>query len=218
MLDEVEVEVAWEVFNVLGTIAFAISGAIVAREEEYDILGVFVLGFVTAFGGGIIRNLLIGVPVTAIWGQSTLFTVALISMTLVFFAPSRWIDGFKRWIDFFDAIGLAAFAIQGALYAHNMHHPMSAILIAAVLTGIGGGIVRDVLAGRQPLVLRDEIYAGWAILAGLAVGLDLVSLDWELYVLFLVVVLLRLVSLRYKWKLPRRALSSNQHKQKGLPH
>ncbi|PWK13052.1 trimeric intracellular cation channel family protein [Tumebacillus permanentifrigoris] len=201
---------AWEVFNVLGTIAFAISGAIVAREEEFDILGVYVLGFVTAFGGGIIRNLLIGIPVTAIWGQNTLFTVALVSMTLVFFAPSKWIAGFKRWIDFFDAIGLAAFAIQGAFYAHNMQHPMSAILIAGVLTGIGGGIIRDVLAGRQPLVLKDEIYAFWAILAGLAIGFDLVGQDWQLYVLFLVVVILRLMSLRYRWRLPKRALSDHE--------
>jgi uncharacterized membrane protein YeiH len=205
---------AWEVFNVLGTIAFAISGAIVAREEEFDILGVYVLGFVTAFGGGIIRNLLIGIPVTSIWGQNALFTVALVSMTLVFFAPSRWIASWKRWIDFFDAIGLAAFAIQGALYAHNMEHPMSAVLIAAVLTGIGGGIIRDVLAGRQPLVLKDEIYAFWAILAGFAIGFDLVERDWQLYVLFLVVVLLRLFSLRYRWQLPKRALHEDK---KNLP-
>lgn len=65
----------WDVLSIIGTIAFAISGAIVAMEEEYDILGVYILGIVTAFGGGAIRNLLIGVPVSALWEQGVLFQV-----------------------------------------------------------------------------------------------------------------------------------------------
>jgi uncharacterized membrane protein YeiH len=197
----------WEVFNIVGTIAFAISGAIVAMEEEYDLLGVYILGFATAFGGGIIRNLLIGVPVTNIWDQSTLFTIALLSMTIVFCSPGHQIHRWKRWLNFFDAIGLSAFAIQGASYAHSMHHSISAVITAAVMTGIGGGLIRDLLAGRKPLVLRDEIYAVWAIFVGLVIGLDLVQKVWHMYVLFVIVVLLRLLSIFYKWNLPRRALS-----------
>ena len=75
---------AWEVLSIIGTVAFAISGAIVAMEEEYDILGVYILGIVTAFGGGAIRNLLIGVPVSALWEQGSLFLIALVSITIVF--------------------------------------------------------------------------------------------------------------------------------------
>ncbi|MDF0725096.1 trimeric intracellular cation channel family protein [Cytobacillus sp. S13-E01] len=195
----------WDVLSVIGTVAFAISGAIVAMEEEYDILGIYILGIVTAFGGGAIRNLFIGVPVSALWDQGSLFQVALLAMTAVFLFPNGLLKQWKRWGNFFDAIGLAAFAIQGALFASNMNHPISAIVVAAVLTGSGGGIIRDLLAGRKPLVLRSEIYGFWAILAGLIVGLGFANSPFELYTLFIVIVALRMLSYIYKWKLPNRA-------------
>ncbi|STO11832.1 Predicted membrane protein [[Flavobacterium] thermophilum] len=196
----------WEVLSIIGTIAFAISGAIVAMEEEYDLLGVYILGIVTAFGGGAVRNLLIGVPVSALWEQEPLFLVALAAMTVVYLFPKQMLPPWKRWGNFFDALGLSAFAIQGALYAAKMGHPLSAVIVAAVLTGSGGGIIRDVLAGRKPLVLRAEIYAAWAILAGLAVGLKWAESPMELYVLLIVVAALRILSYTYGWKLPRRAV------------
>ncbi|PTR47086.1 trimeric intracellular cation channel family protein [Geobacillus thermodenitrificans] len=196
----------WEVLSIIGTIAFAISGAIVAMEEEYDLLGVYILGIVTAFGGGAVRNLLIGIPVSALWQQGPLFLVALASMTVVYLFPKQMLPPWKRWGNFFDALGLSSFSIQGALYAVNMGHPLSAVIVAAVLTGSGGGIIRDVLAGRKPLVLRSEIYAVWAILAGLAIGLKWTESPVELYVLFTVVAALRILSYTYGWKLPRRAV------------
>lgn len=91
----------WEVLSIIGTIAFAISGAIVAMEEEYDILGVYILGIVTAFGGGAVRNLLIGVPVSALWGQGMLFHVALLAMTLVYLFPQKMLPHWQRWGNFF---------------------------------------------------------------------------------------------------------------------
>ena len=201
----------WEVFNVIGTIAFAISGAIVAMEEEYDILGVYILGIVTAFGGGAIRNLLIGVPVSALWEQGVLFHIALFVMTAVFLFPNNLLKHWRKWGNFTDAIGLSAFAIQGALYATSMNHPMSAVIVAAVLTGSGGGIIRDLLAGRKPLVLRSEIYAAWAVLAGLTIGLGIAQTAVQLYILFTIIVTLRVLSYTFKWKLPNRALKvSNQ--------
>lgn len=87
-----------------------------------------------------------------------------------------------------------------------MGHPLSAVIVAAVLTGSGGGIIRDVLAGRKPLVLHAEIYAAWAILAGLAVGLKWTDSPVELYMLFIAVAALRILSYTYGWKLPRRAV------------
>jgi uncharacterized membrane protein YeiH len=198
----------WEfqMFSLIGTIAFAVSGAIVAMEEDYDILGVFVLGLVTAFGGGVIRNLLIGVPVTTLWSQGLFLKTAGIAILIVFVLPVNWIHHWKRSEAFFDAIGLSAFAIQGALYAVKAHLPLSAVMVAAMLTGIGGGMIRDIMAGRKPLVLRDEIYAVWAIAAGLAIGLVNLQRPWELFTLFLLVVLFRMLSVYYKWKLPRRSL------------
>jgi uncharacterized membrane protein YeiH len=196
----------WELLSIIGTIAFAVSGAIVAMEEEYDILGVYVLGLVTAFGGGVVRNLLIGKPVTMLWEQGFYFQVALLAMTLVFILPLRWIRLWKTWESLFDAIGLSAFSIQGALYATNMGHPLSAVIVAAVLTGIGGGIIRDLLAGRKPLVLKDEIYAVWGMLAGAFIALGWAQSTWHLLLLFVAIVVFRMLSVFYKWKLPRRSL------------
>jgi uncharacterized membrane protein YeiH len=196
----------WDVLSIIGTIAFAVSGAIVAMEEEYDILGVYILGIVTAFGGGAIRNLLIGVPVSALWEQGLFFQIALLSITAVFLFPNNLLRHWQKWGNFFDAIGLSAFAIQGAIYAANMDHPISAVIVAAVLTGIGGGIIRDLLAGRKPIVLRAEIYAVWAILAGLIIGAGLADRPWELYILFVLITALRVLSYTFNWKLPSRSL------------
>lgn len=196
----------WEVLSIIGTIAFAVSGAIVAMEEEYDILGVYILGIVTAFGGGAIRNLLIGVPVSALWEQGTLFQIALVAMTTVFLFPNNLLKHWQKWGNFTDAIGLSAFAIQGALYAAEMNHPISAVVVAAVLTGSGGGIVRDLLAGRKPLVLKSEIYAVWAVLAGLIIGFDLAQSPFQLYTLFILLVVCRVLSYTNKWQLPNRSI------------
>jgi uncharacterized membrane protein YeiH len=200
-------KMTWDVLSMIGTIAFAVSGAIVAMEEEYDILGVYILGIVTAFGGGAIRNLLIGVPVSALWDQGIFFQIALIAITAVFLFPSNLLKHWQRWGNLFDAIGLAAFAIQGALYASNMNHPISAVIVAAVLTGSGGGIIRDLLAGRKPTVLKAEIYAVWAILVGLAVGFKVTASPIELYTLFVLITVLRVLSYTYNWKLPNRSLN-----------
>lgn len=196
----------WDWFNLIGTVAFVISGAIIAMEEEYDLLGVTVLGMATAFGGGILRNMLLGIPLDAFWNQGTLFTIALVTMLIVFILPKKMLGYWNRWGLFFDAVGLAAFAIQGALFAAQMNYPLSATIVAAVLTGIGGGIIRDVLAGRKPLVFQEEIYAVWAMVAGLAIGLKWATSIPELYALFAAVIVCRMVSVYRGWKLPRRKL------------
>jgi uncharacterized membrane protein YeiH len=199
-------KMTWEVLSIIGTIAFAVSGAIVAMEEEYDILGVYILGVVTAFGGGAIRNILIGVPVSALWEQGLFFQIALLSITAVFMFPGNLLRHWQRWGNFFDAIGLSAFAIQGAIYAANMDHPISAVIVAAVMTGIGGGIIRDLLARRKPIVLRSEIYAVWAILAGLVIGMKMADSPWELYTLFTLITAMRILSYTFDWKLPARRI------------
>jgi len=202
---------AWDVFSIIGTIAFALSGAIVAMEEEYDLFGVYILGIVTAFGGGAIRNLLIGLPVSTLWNQEMLFQITLISLTLFFIMPHHLTKQWNRWGNFTDAIGLAAFAIQGAMHAVRLELPLSAVIVSAILTGCGGGIIRDLLAGRKPLVLKDEIYALWAAIAGLIIGLQCPpSDDWFLYLLFGIVLFFRYLSYSREWQLPRKKLYLNK--------
>ncbi|MGM7701323.1 trimeric intracellular cation channel family protein [Pseudalkalibacillus sp. Hm43] len=198
----------WEVLNVIGTLAFAISGAIIAMEEDYDLLGVLILGLATAFGGGIIRNILIDVPMSTLWQQDILIKVTVLVIVIVFIIPDGWIHWTRGWLNFFDAVGLSTFAIQGALYAYAAGHSLTAIIMAAVMTGTGGGIVRDLLAGRKPTVLRYDIYAAWAIIAGICIGTGFVSQAWELYALCIILITLRLFSARYRWKLPHRYLQT----------
>lgn len=192
----------WEILNIIGTIAFALSGVLVALEERYDLMGVYILGFITAFGGGAIRNLLIGIPVTELWNQGALFTLAFLVMTLAFFFPNilNWTIQ-KRGV-FFDAIGLGAFSAQGAMFAASMGLPISAAIAAAALTGAGGGMVRDVLAGRKPMFLHKEIYIAWTLIPGLLIGSGLVTSDIGAFLIVSAVVLLRLGSVQKQWHLP----------------
>jgi uncharacterized membrane protein YeiH len=193
----------WELLNLVGTAAFAITGALVGIEERYDLLGVFVLGLVTAFAGGIIKNLLIGVPPTVLWQQGGLLVAALLAVAVTVLLPASWLARWRRPVLFFDALGLAAFAIQAALQAQALRLPGSAMLVAAVLTGVGGGVVRDVLSGRKPLVFRDEVYAVWALLAGLVVWLGWAATPVGGWALFAAIVVLRMASVRWHWRLPR---------------
>lgn len=194
----------WDVLNIIGTIAFAISGAMVGMEEDYDLLGVYILGFATAFGGGITRNLLIGLPLDLIWQQGILFYIAAIVVAIVFFLPTDWFHRWQSSFVFFDAIGLAAFAIQGAMYAKDMGHPIIAVVLGAALTGVGGGVIRDLLAQRQPLIFRKDLYAVWAMLGGFIIGIGLAESEYVLYSLVPLIVLLRMLAYYYGWRLPRR--------------
>ncbi|AFM42291.1 putative membrane protein [Desulfosporosinus acidiphilus SJ4] len=194
-----------EDLSIIGTIAFALSGALVAIEEEYDIFGILVLGFITAFGGGMIRNLTIGLPVALFWNQNLEFMYALIAIILVIILPTIWIRFGQKPILLCDALGLSVFSAQGAIYAQKAGYSVAAIMVAAALTGIGGGMLRDVLAQRKPIVLRDDVYAIWALFSGAMIGLKWINLnvDWQVYGLILVVFLLRVLSIFFKWKLPR---------------
>lgn len=199
--------ITWNVLNIIGTLAFAISGAIIAMEEDYDILGVQVLGFTTAFGGSTIRNLLIGIPIETIWTQGDLFIAVFLTNIFVFLIPNRWLRYWNKWGILFDAMGLASFAIQGAFSAVKTGAPLSAVLVAATLTGTGGGMTRDVLAGRKPMILRKDIYALWATLSGLIIGLGFIQGPWTTGALFIAIVTLRMLSEHFKWKLPQRSIS-----------
>ena len=195
--------VDFEMLSWVGTVSFAVSGAVVAMEEEYDAFGVYFLGMTTAFGGGAIRNLLIGQPVSLLWEQQIAFVAALIAITVIYVLPRLWSRYLRSWT-FFDAVGLAAFAIQGALLAVELDLPVVAVAFAALLTGAGGGMLRDVLANRKPLVFREEIYGVWALLGGAAVGLGWGNSPSKLFILAALIVILRIMSVHFGWRLPRR--------------
>jgi uncharacterized membrane protein YeiH len=191
-------------FDLAGTFVFAISGAMLGVQRRLDIFGILVLSFAAANAGGIIRDLLIGaVPPAAIsdWRYLAV-SVAAGLLTFVCYSP---IVHLRRPILIFDAAGLALFAVAGAEKAltHGLNPPMAALM--GMLTGIGGGIVRDLLVARTPAVLQSDLYA-LAALAG--AGLVVVGevLHWPVVPTTIagaaVCFGLRLAAIRYGWNLP----------------
>ena len=197
----------WDWLNLVGIVAFATSGAIVAMEEEYDLLGVIFLGLAASFGGGVLRNVLLGQPVASLWSQEGLLVVAVLATVTVFVMPRRWLTRWQSLEVFFDAIGLAAFSIQAGIVATTLGFPLIAVLVASFLTGTGGGIIRDVLAHRKPLVFQPGImYGVWAMSAGAALYFGWPKQGWPILALGLIVVALRLFSYYGRWSLPYRPL------------
>ena len=160
------------VLDMLGIFVFAISGALVAVRKELDIFGVLVLAGTTGLGGGFIRDVLIGaVPPAALADWRYLVVPLVAGLATFYFHPA--IGRMERLVNVFDAAGLGLFCVTGALKALAFGlGPVPAALMG-MLTAIGGGVARDLLAGRVPVVLRSEIYATPALVgASLAVAVN----------------------------------------------
>ncbi|MGH9453752.1 MAG: trimeric intracellular cation channel family protein [Terriglobia bacterium] len=187
-----------------GTFVFALSGAAAAVKHRLDLFGVLVLSFAAADSGGIARDLLIGaVPPAAI--RDWRYIVVPIFAGLITFFWSPIINRLQNPVLVFDGVGLAFFAVSGAMKALAFHlGPVAAVLLG-VLTGIGGGMVRDVLVSEVPAVLRAEVYAV-AALAGAAVvviGHMLHLPSGSVAVVGVVLCFgLRLMAIRRGWHLP----------------
>ncbi len=189
--------------SIIGTVAFSLSGAIVAIEEEYDMLGITVLGLVTAFGGGVLRNIMLDLPMTVFWSQTDLFYVSFATIFIVYLFPqiaTRW----KKIEIISDAIGLAAFSISGALYGLETFHQLGPAILAAILTGTGGGVIRDLLAGKKPNVLCAEVYGSWSILIAIVIYYTTPVHPSFYLIIIALTIILRLVGLSYNWNLPKK--------------
>lgn len=190
--------------DLLGTIAFAVSGASAAIRKRLDIFGVLVLSFVAATFGGIARDLLIGAaPPAAITSVYYLLASFLTGIATFIWYPR--IEKLYSPVLVFDAIGLAFFVIVGTekALAFGIHPLMAAIL--GMLTGIGGGVMRDLLTAEVPMVLRTDFYA-LAALAGATVVVVGGALEFSAAGSALagaaLCLALRVMAIRYGWKLP----------------
>jgi uncharacterized membrane protein YeiH len=148
--------------NLIGTFVFGLSGGLAAARARLDLFGVIVLAGVVGLAGGIIRDLLIGVPPATFRDSRYLAVVAAAGLVSFFAKPA--VERVQRGVLVFDAIGLSVFCVTGASKALDFGlGPVQAVLLGAI-TGIGGGIVRDVLLSEIPFVLRKELYAVPALL------------------------------------------------------
>jgi len=199
-----------EVLDWIGTFVFAVSGGLVGVRKQFDLFGVLFLSFVVAVIGGMIRDVLIGAVPPAAVTEIHYFFIAMAGGLITFYWYPR-VSSRQRPMLLLDAIGLALFAVigTGKAIAYGINPMMAANL--GMLSGIGGGMMRDVLAGDVPFVLRSDLYAVAALAAGMTVALGHVLGVPQLYPMLLgaaLCLLLRIMAIYFGWRAPLPATTS----------
>lgn len=193
-----------ELADRLGVFVFALSGGLLAVRKDMDLFGVIVLAFLPAIGGGTLRDLILDAPV--FWLEDTVnITLAVFGGLCAFFAH-RWIERADKPLRVIDAFGMALFAVAGAAKTYSLGYSLPIVLMMGTMTACAGGLLRDVVANEDPLLLRQDIYATAALLAALVffsvtyfgVG-QLPAYACGISAGFL----LRLIAIRYSLSLPK---------------
>ena len=197
----------------VGTLAFALSGGLLGVRKRFDLFGVLFLSFVAAVAGGMMRDILINALPPAAVTDTHYFLISISAGLLTFYLYPRVVS-LQRQILLFDMIGLALFAVIGAQKAldYGINPLMAAPM--GMLTGIGGGMARDVLAGEIPFVLRADLYAIAALAAGAAVSAGhIIGLAPLLPMLLgaALCIFLRLMALYRGWRAPMPRWASGKH-------
>lgn len=200
------------VLELIGVAAFAMSGALTAIKKKADIFGVIFLAVTTALGGGVIRDVLLGRLPPRMFVSYAYLLVALIAAVAVFadayFRSERFYANRERIVavnNVFDAVGLAVFTVSGMNTAMLDSDNVLLILFLGVTTGIGGGILRDVMTGTMPKVLRKQVYATASLAGGLVYYAMFVLGVNEIVSAFAgmaVIVTLRILATVFEWDLP----------------
>ena len=192
------------IFDLLGTAAFAISGALAAIDKKYDVFGVIFVAFITALGGGTTRDMMLGLTPVSWMQDLTYFYVVMGAVAITFLLSSK-IMKWRKTLFLFDSIGLGVFTIAGMQKALEVGLNWELAIMMGVISATLGGIFRDVFNGEKPLILQKEIYAT-ACFAG---GLLLALLSWlgtepliSIPVTILTIILIRILAVRYSWALP----------------
>ena len=200
-----ELHTLYYFLDLAGTFVFAISGAVAAKQRGLDLFGICAIAFTVACGGGIIRDLCIGaIPPTGISNWRYLATAIL--ATVMTISLYRLVLRLNQPVLFFDALGLSLFAVTGAQKSLAYGHNAEVAILLGITTAVGGGVLRDILLNRIPVILEKEIYASAAMIGALIMVLgdhfQWLSNDLTSIIALVVCFSLRLLSLRYHWNLP----------------
>ena len=194
----------FNILDMLGTIAFAISGALSAMNRRLDPFGIFIIAFVTAIGGGTIRDILVGNnPVT--WMENTVYVYLIGIVTIFAIIFRNKLNYLKKSLFLFDTIGLGVFTITGVETGIvNGLDPIISVALGA-MSGTFGGVIRDILCNEIPVIFRKEIYAT-ACLIGALVYVTLYDLNVDADIIYLVtsliVIGIRILAVKYHLTLP----------------
>ena len=200
------------ILDILGTVAFAISGALAAMNRNFDVFGIFIIAFVTAIGGGTLRDVLIGnTPVN--WMEHTLYMYLIGAVTILAIIFRNKINYLKTSLFLFDTIGLGVFTITGVETGiQNNLDPIVSIALGA-MTGTFGGVIRDILCTEIPVIFRKEIYATASLTGGL-VFIIMYNLNVDSDIIYIItsfiIISIRLIVVKYKISLPSFHLHSSR--------
>ena len=199
------------IFEMIGTVSFALAGAMTGLKKEMDIFGVCVLGVTTAVGGGILRDLILGLTPPSAFRDPTAVLVAILVSIVVFFPAVRRLFYRNKWLYehvllLADSAGLGVFTVCGARVAFEAGDGANRFLVVfvAALTGVGGGVLRDLFAGDRPYIFIKHVYA-CAALVGAVVCVYLWPLIGRYAAMltgFALIFALRLCSAHFRWSLP----------------
>lgn len=192
------------IIEILGTFSFAVSGAFFAMEKKLDPFGLIIISFVTAIGGGTLRDVMIGnLPVGWLRNETAIITIFIAAIGSMFFEAR--LRKFTTTLFLFDALGLGLFTIVGIEKAMEQHFSIGVCIALGTVTACFGGVIRDVLLNNVPLVFRKEIYAMASIIGGLAYfAFKKINIDTDVskIICILLIFSIRLVAVKYRLGLP----------------
>lgn len=201
--------------ELIGTVAFSISGALLGMKKDMDLFGIVILGLATAVGGGVLRDLMIGVTPPQCF-RDPIYLIVATAAAVLFFLPAirtpllSRSPGFDTVLFLMDAIGLAVFTITGIQTAQQVSTSFGTFLLVFVglLTGTGGGVLRDLFAGYRPYIFVKHVYATAALIGAL---FYLAAQHWyngpaTAVAAMALIFLIRCLSAKFKWNLPKAGL------------
>ncbi|MEU2673231.1 trimeric intracellular cation channel family protein [Streptomyces sp. NPDC007164] len=207
MLNELFTPSVQHALDIVGIFVFAISGALLAVRKNFDVFGIAVLAEVTALGGGLFRDIVIGAVPPAAFTDLGYFTTPLLAAVLVFFMHPH-VERIQVGVNVFDAAGLGLFCVTGTVKAYDYGLGLTASAALGLATAVGGGVLRDVLANEVPSLLRwdRDLYAVPAIVGAtmivLCIRFDILN-AFTSGTAVIVAFALRLLAMRYHWRAPR---------------
>lgn len=207
-----ELETLIFVLEVIGTLSFAVSGAFTAIRKDMDVFGVAILGLTTAVGGGMIRDLILGITPPATFREPMWAIMAiLVSIAVFILVYMKKLHEHGRVYDIVmlltDTVGLAAFTIAGigAATAQQVQYSNFLMIFVGVITGVGGGVIRDLFAGDRPYIFVKHVYASASIIGAIITVFLAPIMGSEIASIYgmSVIIVLRLLSAHFKWNLPK---------------
>jgi len=192
------------IFDLLGTAAFAISGALAAIDKKYDVFGVIFVAFITALGGGTTRDMMLGITPVSWMMDITYFYAVMVAVAATFLLSGK-IMKWRNTLFLFDSIGLGVFTIAGMQKALQVGLNWELAIMMGVISATLGGIFRDVFNNDKPLILHKEIYATACFAGGLLLALmTYLGIDMVISVpaTIFTIIVIRILAVKYNWSLP----------------